>query len=207
MAFLSNLLNWGRSRQRERPSARQQSQGYTGEARKRAQAKIEQQVQERGREAAADWDRRERQRKQQEIQERIARDRAAGNIPTGILEDSEDVDPWHTIGSTGASILDPSEIGDPLDNEDLRLFLNGKFTIMADSSNVESIAYDPERMVLTVGYKAKGRWPASQYEYEPVSKDKAMLAFTASSKGSFCWDQLRIRGTKYGHQVGYRRIY
>ncbi len=43
----------------------------------------------------------------------------------------------------------------------------------------------------------------SIYGYEPVGLQMARSFFHTSSKGKWVWDNLRIRGTKYGHKVNY----
>lgn len=67
------------------------------------------------------------------------------------------------------------------------------------SSNVTSIQYDITRSILQVGYK-----DGSLYDYfgVPVQFAKSMLQ--SLSKGTWVWDNLRIRGTKLGHRFRYQ---
>lgn len=89
---------------------------------------------------------------------------------------------------------------------DATSFLAGKMIVMADSSNVAWFGYAPRTEELTVGYKAKRGRPERAYVYSNVSRVEAAAMFAASSKGTYVWDVLRIRGTVYGHKKPHRRI-
>ncbi len=205
MALFNKLFGWAKQRQRERPSARQEARQRAGksiEERLAARKAIERQVRERAHGASADW----KEREQQRIAERIAQDRAAGRVPTGIFESDEDVSPFQTVGSTGSSIVDPSQTGDPVNKETADEFLDGSLTLFVDSSNVEFFQYFPADQIIHVGFIAKGGSPASVYGYSPITRDEAMLFVIASSKGSACWDYLRVRGSATLHRKNYWRI-
>ena len=88
--------------------------------------------------------------------------------------------------------------------------------IPVESSNVHSIGYDwnesnPMKGTLKVrflqsdrkrGGKAKVAGP--QYRYEDVHPYVFEAMRRASSKGTFVWDRLRIRGSVSGHQYRYK---
>ena len=86
--------------------------------------------------------------------------------------------------------------------------------IPATSSNVHSFGFQwnfasPEDGTLLVRYLGKRprgerSGPGPIYEYLKVHPDVFSRMLIANSKGSFVWDELRIRGTISGHQYAYR---
>lgn len=77
------------------------------------------------------------------------------------------------------------------------------------SSNVHSYGYDVQKGELFVRFLGRersgargGRGPLYAYSGVPARVFLAMM--DASSKGTFVWDELRIRGTVSGHQYDYR---
>lgn len=70
------------------------------------------------------------------------------------------------------------------------------------SSNVRAFWYDIEQKLLYIQFKDQ-----STYEYgarmRGVSPEFAMSLYRAKSKGSWVWDNLRVRGTKLGARVDY----
>ncbi len=91
--------------------------------------------------------------------------------------------------------------------------------IKVTSSNVYAISYalnpaDPEKSILYVRYlQADGGYnggpasttkvPGPTYGYKGVHPDIFRSFQKAISKGIFVWDNLRVRGTIYGHQYPY----
>ncbi len=73
----------------------------------------------------------------------------------------------------------------------------GEWAPMA-SSNVAGASYEHEEERLTIGYL-----DGSYYQYQPVSYEKALDFYRAGSKGTWVWDNLRVRGTVFGYQVPY----
>lgn len=69
------------------------------------------------------------------------------------------------------------------------------------SSNVSAIRYDPKDNYLEIGYK-NGGW----YGYHDVTSREARSLYGASSKGSWVWDHLRVKGTVFGYQKPYAYI-
>ncbi len=202
MGMFSKLFSFGRKQQRQAPTQKAEARARLEEKTRTANARgqgIMERVNQRRQQSQAGT-------QPMSIQERIANDRKRGFMPTGIIEDERDVDPWHHVGSTGVSTVNPEEVGDALDREDMQTFLAGEFTIMADSSNVRYIKYIPEMQELEVGYKASGRRGDSAYRYASVTVEEAALAFIATSKGGYVWDVLRQRGTRYGHKKPYWRV-
>lgn len=88
--------------------------------------------------------------------------------------------------------------------------ITGKM-VEVSSSNVHSIGYrlDPEspgNSVLLVRYLHKRNGssrPGAMYAYYNISPDDFQVLRRAASKGEWVWDELRIRGTRSGHQVPY----
>jgi hypothetical protein len=91
--------------------------------------------------------------------------------------------------------------------------------IKVTSSNVYAISYalnpaDPEKSILYVRYlqadggynggpASKTKVPGPTYGYKGVHPDIFRSFQKAISKGIFVWDNLRVRGTIYGHQYTY----
>ncbi len=69
------------------------------------------------------------------------------------------------------------------------------------SSNVAGAQYDRADSRLFVWYL-----DGSLYRYESVTVDEAYSFARSSSKGGWCWDNLRVRKTKYGARKEYMLI-
>lgn len=84
------------------------------------------------------------------------------------------------------------------------------WTLTPGSSNVYGFAYDTVANLLYVTYQNEDGTPGPMYSYGslgkpvPVSLYNAML--TAQSTGRFVWDNLRVRGTVWGHQFPYTLV-
>lgn len=95
----------------------------------------------------------------------------------------------------------PMDLGDILDTEENRFLALGE-RVYVDSSNVAWIQYlaafegTPEH--LYVGYK-----DGSTYMYSEITPEMAIAFLNAPSKGSWVWNNLRIRGTVFGWQKPY----
>jgi hypothetical protein len=111
------------------------------------------------------------------------------------------------VGTTGRSIIDPSEIGDLLDPGDVSAFIEGEMAIMVDSSNVYSIKYLPKEQQLEVVFKDNNGVPSSGYRIFSISREEASSFAVAGSKGSWYWDFVRVRGSATAHQKPYVRIW
>lgn len=86
-------------------------------------------------------------------------------------------------------------------------FLAGDIPVYVMSSNVAMVQYHPKDEKLMVEYLAKGRHPASGYLYSNVSEAEAISFITAHSKGGWCWDHLRVRGSATAHKKPYVKIF
>jgi|DEB0MinimDraft_6_1074348.scaffolds.fasta_scaffold04184_3 hypothetical protein len=87
--------------------------------------------------------------------------------------------------------------------------------INVESSNVHSIGFDwdgqSQHGTLKIRFLQKDRrrggrskTAGPQYEYENVHPYVFESMRTASSKGSFVWDRIRVRGTVSGHRYRYK---
>lgn len=91
-----------------------------------------------------------------------------------------------------------------LADPEARFIHEGEWHSNFTSSNVAAYHYDlrgqfdnaPETLVIE--YK-----DGSFYGYSPVSEALARSLFNAGSKGTWVWDNLRVRGTVFGYQVPY----
>lgn len=82
-----------------------------------------------------------------------------------------------------------------------------KEMVRADSSNVYAFGYDVDSRTLYVRYRAAPRFGGgmgSLYAYDGVSMDKFLSLYESPSKGTWMWDNVRIRGTWSGHRHPYR---
>jgi hypothetical protein len=120
----------------------------------------------------------------------------------GKFIDAEDVSPWETIGSTGVSTINPEEVGDALNRDDLEAFVDGSMVIYTDSSNVSYFRYMPDVYILEVGFKN-----GAVYRYGNIDVRDAANFVTATSKGGAVWDYLRVRGTLLQHKKPYWRVH
>ena len=89
--------------------------------------------------------------------------------------------------------------------------LTGEQTLTPRSSNVYSFAYDYDQWLLYVRFKEDGKEgkknsPGSLYQYADIPPRLFLSMLSASSKGGWVWDNLRIRGTLSGHQKPYRLV-
>ncbi len=69
------------------------------------------------------------------------------------------------------------------------------------SSNVAAAMFDRENQLLFIRYNN-----GSTYQYLGVPETYAIDFFHAPSKGKWCWDNLRVRGTKDGSRFGFIKM-
>lgn len=103
--------------------------------------------------------------------------------------------------------------------------ITGEFILASNSSNVHSFAYDVEDHALYIRYwqdsgtgagkfggggggrggggGGGGRIPGPMYRYAHVPVEVFERMQRANSKGTFVWDNIRIRGTVSGHRYDY----
>lgn len=85
-------------------------------------------------------------------------------------------------------------------DDDLAGYMGGEEKSVS-SSNVASSKYDSKEKYMEVGFIGGKR-----YGYHDVSSQEATSFFSAKSKGSWVWDHLRRRGTRFGYQKSYAFI-
>ncbi len=83
---------------------------------------------------------------------------------------------------------------------DLGTFLAGEW-LDCSSSNVAAAQYDRQNENLTIRYNN-----GSVYQYLGVSPELATEFYFAPSKGTWCWDTLRVRGSKDGSRVPFVKM-
>ena len=77
-------------------------------------------------------------------------------------------------------------------------FLNGK-PKKIKSSYITHAKYDRENEILRLSFKNTPKW----FRYEDISPKKAREFFNSDSKGSWFWDNIRVRGSRTEHQVSW----
>ena len=107
---------------------------------------------------------------------------AMGSVAKPDLS-KENVAQWRTFGENEA-----------------RNFMEG-VPIHVHSSNVAVAQYFPDANKLLLEFKN-----GASYMYDDIDENMAWDFLHAVSKGSWTWDKLRIRGTKYGHKKPYRKV-
>lgn len=84
-------------------------------------------------------------------------------------------------------------------------FLAGEYTTVV-SSNVQAAQYHPEDRKLMVEFIKKKGKGGGAYLYSDVSPAEAHSFITAASHGGWCWDHLRVRGSKTAHQKSFVKL-
>lgn len=116
-------------------------------------------------------------------------------------------DPARVVGHRGVAIgntTDPDlrpEEWETLSGGEVLNFVRKQIFLPVNSTNVRGATYFQESNQMLVEFKG-----GSAYVYSNVSEQEAINFAQAASKGAWVWDNLRIRGTKYGHRKPYRRI-
>lgn len=80
-------------------------------------------------------------------------------------------------------------------------FLAGELTEVV-SSHHRAAVYDAAGQKLTLIFRDGGA-----YEYYGVTLDMARSYAAAASKGTWVWDNLRVRGSKTAHKVAWAKLY
>lgn len=89
-----------------------------------------------------------------------------------------------------------------IEPDDVTKFIYKGYWLPFHSTNVRAVKYDIDSQKMFIEFKGKG----GPYEYDGISKEKAMTFLQAGSKGGWVWDNLRVRGSKTKHQVPYRKV-
>ncbi len=79
--------------------------------------------------------------------------------------------------------------------DDITKFVHFREKIYVTSTNVAAAQYDRADQTLMIWYNSGAVW-----QYGEVSEAEAISFMTAPSKGSWCWDHLKIRGSRDQHQ-------
>lgn len=82
-------------------------------------------------------------------------------------------------------------------------FMEGERVTDFSSSCVSAFWYEREHSLLFVQFKDNSLYRYGIAGSNNITGDMAMSLFRAASKGTWVWDNLRIRGTKLGHRVPY----
>lgn len=85
--------------------------------------------------------------------------------------------------------------------QDVVDFLYRGKPLLVHSSNVKLFQYDRNKNALYIEFLNN-----AGYVYDEISPMEAYHIISQWSKGTSVWDNLRIRGTKYGHRKPYRRV-
>ena len=80
-------------------------------------------------------------------------------------------------------------------------FYTGEIQAIITSSHVTGMQYIAKKEQLILSF-----WNGSHYQYENIGKSEALSLLYTGSKGSWVWDELRIRGTVKGYKKPYRKI-
>jgi hypothetical protein len=77
-----------------------------------------------------------------------------------------------------------------------------------ESSNVYSYSYDIDTSTLYVRFQSHMVYgtAGSLYSYSNVPPELFLKMYSAPSKGTFIWDNIRIRGTVTGHRYDYSLV-
>jgi hypothetical protein len=89
-----------------------------------------------------------------------------------------------------------------LTGDEVERFVVGGERMNVHSTNVQFFQYNLKKQELTVGFKAKGRHPASVYVYSDITPQLAIRAAQAQSKGGYVIDTLVGRGNVGKRGVG-----
>lgn len=91
--------------------------------------------------------------------------------------------------------------------------VTGEWVLTSASSNVHSFAYDMDAHRLYIRFRdrappgeSRPNTPGSIYAYYNVPIASFMGLFEAGSKGTWIWDNIRIRGTISGHRFDYSLV-
>ena len=85
-------------------------------------------------------------------------------------------------------------------------FMEGERVSDFRSSCVKEFWYDAQKGLLFISFKDNTTYRYGIAGGQIINGEMAMSLFRAASKGTWVWDNLRIRGTKLGHRVPYAII-
>lgn len=127
---------------------------------------------------------------------------AAASVPSGVGRDIENLFETYRSELEEEARTRERQIKQWMDNQKRQLdpltrFIYGELVDVV-SSNVMAIQFDNANNLLYIVFKS-GAW----YVYYGVTASEAESLFFAGSKGGWCWDNLRIRGTVFGHKKKY----
>ena len=89
-------------------------------------------------------------------------------------------------------------------NSEVQEFIYKEKIFPVNSSNVVAAQYfyTTEKMIV----EFDGGGVTGVYEYSNVTEEEALSFARAFSKGAFCWDYFRVRGSKTAHRKPYRKL-
>lgn len=110
---------------------------------------------------------------------------AAGNLQPGKQNPSaENVAKWRTL--TGETVQD---------------FVENEEILHVHSSNVAAAQFFPKEQKIMIQFLS-----GAAYLYSNFSSAEALEFATAASKGGFCWDRIRVRGSRTATQKPYVKL-
>lgn len=129
------------------------------------------------------------------------------SIPTSQIPDA--VDRIHSEQARAEDFFDQPEEGpqDKYYSSDLERFLDGVI-VHVDSTHVEWVQWIRDVETLYIGYHGgKGIGVIAVYQYlEMTQADAESIYNSGFHSGTKVWDDLRVRGTVFGHQKPYSII-
>lgn len=85
-------------------------------------------------------------------------------------------------------------------------FIHKGELVFFKSTNVGAARYYKDKKLLLIEYLNKSGGFSGAYLFEDVNESEAFGLVTAPSKGVWCWDHLRVRGSKSLHQKKFSKI-
>tara|TARA_Y100000310_G_scaffold322161_1_gene380828 strand:+ start:2705 stop:3898 length:1194 start_codon:yes stop_codon:yes gene_type:complete len=149
---------------------------------------------------------REKRREQaQRLRERERQEERRPGVP-------EDLDPYTAAGKPRKRFNVPRSTGGPTMHVPAgHPLITGNMVRAVGSSNVHSYGYDYDSAFLYVRFLGVGKGGIREgrgplYRYSNVEPEKFIALHNSTSKGTWIWDDLRIRGTVSGHQKDYALV-
>lgn len=103
--------------------------------------------------------------------------------------------PWHGGPKPAAAGERGTGSRQLLSADQVENFVYGGEPLPVSSSNVASATYALDEEQLTISYLDGAAW-----QYSPVTVEEALDFARALSKGTWVWDNLKVRGTVHQHQ-------
>ena len=88
-----------------------------------------------------------------------------------------------------------------LSNDDVEAFLFRRKVLPVSSSNVAAAQFIAGQNKMIIAYHDDG-----YYEYDGVTEQEAVEFANAPSKGIWCWNVLRVRGSKTAHRKPFKSV-